>query len=527
MASVMQGDAYNIPVTIKSGNGTLITPEIAACVEITVGQFTKRWPGQVTFDEKTGEWQFPVTQKQTFRFLPGTAMVQARVVFQDGSIMGGSGAPVRVEQSASRGTLPQPEKTEAATGSAPKATEVTIPTVHDIDVSLHSQVILSDPIKAPYIGENGNWYEYDAETGTFVDTGTSASGIPPIAPDTAGKYLTNDGSKAEWGVMSGGTDLSLGITSAQVGQIVKITAVDTDGKPTKWQAVNDRLPEVTPSDDGKALYVERIGEYEYGYGFTNIPNIHTFIPLGITDASPGQFARIKFVDDIGQPTKWEPVDIPSGGTDISLGLTAATVGQTIKVKAVNTDGKPTAWSPADLPKEKEWRILRDIMITSETADQTQNVTYYTNDDGQIKAVEFSVDEDGNAFSVSELVIIGMIENLGATGTGTPLALFSGKLTDNQDIMSIREGLVMGQKQAVYAHCYALFGKYEMTDFYSFQMRQKPGFQGSLNHLSNNGAFHDLSKLLDSWKAKAAPPYTTLALGTGGVGISGRVVFFAR
>lgn len=98
MASVMQGDAYNIPVTIKSGNGTLITPEIAACVEITVGQFTKRWPGQVTFDEKTGEWQFPVTQKQTFRFAPGAAVVQARVVFQDGSIMGGSGAPVRVER---------------------------------------------------------------------------------------------------------------------------------------------------------------------------------------------------------------------------------------------------------------------------------------------------------------------------------------------------------------------------------------------------------------------------------------------
>ena len=198
MASVMQGDAYNIPVTIKSGNGTLITPEIAACVEITVGQFTKRWPGQVTFDEKTGEWQFPVTQKQTFRFAPGAAVVQARVVFQDGSIMGGSGAPVRVEQSASRGTLPQPEKTEAVTGSAPNTTEVTIPTVHDIDVSLHSQVILSDPIKAPYIGDNGNWYEYDAATGTFVDTGTAASGTPPITSDTAGKYLTNDGSKAEW-----------------------------------------------------------------------------------------------------------------------------------------------------------------------------------------------------------------------------------------------------------------------------------------------------------------------------------------
>lgn len=247
MASVMQGDAYNIPVTIKSGNGTLITPEIAACVEITVGQFTKRWPGQVTFDEKTGEWQFPVTQKQTFRFAPGAAVVQARVVFQDGSIMGGSGAPVRVEQSASHGTLPQPEKTEAVTGSAPKATEVTIPTVHDIDVSLHSQVILSDPIKAPYIGDNGNWYEYDAATGTFVDTGTSASGTPPITPDTAGKYLTNNGSKAEWGEVKE----SVEVGDAKDGDLLKLSGSDVLNAATP--NVDYALPTlyVTITQDGQ------------------------------------------------------------------------------------------------------------------------------------------------------------------------------------------------------------------------------------------------------------------------------------
>lgn len=250
MASVMQGDAYSIPVTIKSGNGTLITPEIAACVEITVGQFAKRWPGQVTFDEKTGEWKFPMTQNQTFRFTPGAAVVQARVVFQDGSIMGGSGAPMRVEQSASRGTLPQPEKTETTTGSTPKATEVTIPTVHDINVSLHPQVILSDPIKAPYIGDNGNWYEYDAATGEFVDTGVKAGGS---------------------------ADLSLGITAAQVGQIAKITAVDETGKPTKWEPVD-------------------------------IPSGGTDISLGLTAAAVGQTIKVKAVNADGKPTAWEAVD---------------------------------------------------------------------------------------------------------------------------------------------------------------------------------------------------------------------------
>lgn len=35
-----------------------------------------------------------------------------------------------------------------------------------------------------------------------------------------------------------GSDLSLGITGAQVGQIAKITAVDADGKPTAWSPVD-------------------------------------------------------------------------------------------------------------------------------------------------------------------------------------------------------------------------------------------------------------------------------------------------
>ena len=39
-------------------------------------------------------------------------------------------------------------------------------------------------------------------------------------------------------IPSGGADPSLGITGAQVGQIAKITAVDTDGKPTAWEAVD-------------------------------------------------------------------------------------------------------------------------------------------------------------------------------------------------------------------------------------------------------------------------------------------------
>ena len=37
---------------------------------------------------------------------------------------------------------------------------------------------------------------------------------------------------------AGGTDISLGLTSATVGQIIKVKAIDESGKPTAWEAAN-------------------------------------------------------------------------------------------------------------------------------------------------------------------------------------------------------------------------------------------------------------------------------------------------
>lgn len=50
-------------------------------------------------------------------------------------------------------------------------------------------------------------------------------------------------------------DNTLGLTSATIGQTIKVKAVDTDGKPTAWEAVDDRLPNVTTNDNGKFLRV--------------------------------------------------------------------------------------------------------------------------------------------------------------------------------------------------------------------------------------------------------------------------------
>nr|DAH36744.1 MAG TPA: hypothetical protein [Caudoviricetes sp.] len=39
-------------------------------------------------------------------------------------------------------------------------------------------------------------------------------------------------------IPSGGTGISLGLTAVTVGQTIKVKAVDTDGKPTAWEAVD-------------------------------------------------------------------------------------------------------------------------------------------------------------------------------------------------------------------------------------------------------------------------------------------------
>ncbi len=67
-------------------------------------------------------------------------------------------------------------------------------------------------------------------------------GAKIIIKDKNGTTSTNvmNGAQGPKGAKGdpGATDLSLGITGAQIGQIAKITAVDADGKPTAWSPVD-------------------------------------------------------------------------------------------------------------------------------------------------------------------------------------------------------------------------------------------------------------------------------------------------
>ena len=108
----------------------------------------------------------------------------------------------------------------------------------------------------PTIGENGNWYLGDTDTGKpsrgadgavpdiqigTVTTLPAGSNATASMGGTAENPLLNLGipkGADGQGSGSGGTDISLGLTSATVGQTIKVKAVGTDGKPTAWEAAD-------------------------------------------------------------------------------------------------------------------------------------------------------------------------------------------------------------------------------------------------------------------------------------------------
>lgn len=95
---------------------------------------------------------------------------------------------------------------------------------------------------------------------------------------TNGQIPIADGSGGfSWGDQSGGSDASLGITGASVGQIAKVTAVDSDGKPTAWS------PADMPSGGGGEIW-EKIAEIPLTQGVAvyNLASLRTYQKVRIS-----------------------------------------------------------------------------------------------------------------------------------------------------------------------------------------------------------------------------------------------------
>ena len=101
---MMQGDSYNLGIRILNNAGNPVAPEDIEDVEITIGHLRKTYlNAQVTFSE--GVWMFPLSQKETFGYLPGAVKAKVRVKWANGVIEGRPLYGVRIDESISKEVL--------------------------------------------------------------------------------------------------------------------------------------------------------------------------------------------------------------------------------------------------------------------------------------------------------------------------------------------------------------------------------------------------------------------------------------
>ena len=98
---MMQGDNYNIGLTISNNAGSIVTPSDIIDVEITINGLAKTYAaGELVYTD--GVWGYPVTQDDSFTLRPGAAKAQVRVKWADGTVEGQDIYGLRIHEAMSR-----------------------------------------------------------------------------------------------------------------------------------------------------------------------------------------------------------------------------------------------------------------------------------------------------------------------------------------------------------------------------------------------------------------------------------------
>ena len=101
---MMQGDSYNLGISILNNAGNPVAPEDIKDLEITIGHLRKTYlNAQVTYYD--GLWMFPLSQQETFDYWPASVKAQVRVVWKNGIVEGKPLYGVRIGESMSKEVL--------------------------------------------------------------------------------------------------------------------------------------------------------------------------------------------------------------------------------------------------------------------------------------------------------------------------------------------------------------------------------------------------------------------------------------
>ncbi|MGE4485343.1 MAG: hypothetical protein AB7C97_09580 [Oscillospiraceae bacterium] len=86
-ATIKQGDAYSLPVTVTL-DGTALDISDVSIVEFMFGSTRKLYPDTVTYNAADGKFYLPITQEETLALSTGNIKLDIRVKFVNGSVQG-------------------------------------------------------------------------------------------------------------------------------------------------------------------------------------------------------------------------------------------------------------------------------------------------------------------------------------------------------------------------------------------------------------------------------------------------------
>ena len=186
---------------------------------------------------------------------------------------------------------------------------------------------LRDIAAHPPIPGNGVWQLWNSDTGAYEDSElplpSGVDGVTPHIGDNGNWYLGDE----DTGVAAKGVKGDTGPQGPK-GATGPAGPQGPAGAPGKDGAPGIVISSTQPTDEAHPVWLDPNGDAD-GEDFS----------LGISSATVGQIAKISAVDDNGCPTAWEPVDMPSGGGDgewvFAGSVTAESAGMVLKVSNIH------------------------------------------------------------------------------------------------------------------------------------------------------------------------------------------------
>lgn len=242
-------------------------------------------------------------------------------------------------------------------------------------------------VRQPIVGSNGNWWTWDLDAEDYVDTGIYSGGDAPYIGENGNWYV----GQTDTGVAATGPAGPAGETGpvgpvGPTGQQGPQGEIGPQGPQGETGATGPQGPKGDPGETGP----------QGPQGYTG--------PQGIQGPQGPQGIQGPRGDkgdkgDKGDPFKYSDFTSsqlaaltgPQGPAGPALAVTnTAAVGQTVKITAVDENGQPTEWEAVDMASGGErWRLVRTITLE-------ENVT----------SIDISECNDGDHFALKKIRIYG-------------------------------------------------------------------------------------------------------------------------